>query len=172
MTKPSVLPLQGDSILIKLLLILLLIKSGSGHNEYGESSCGSGKPAIRFPSNSSREWKMNDGAKTSKLSFFNCSSVEHQHLRNLEQWYYADSQDMISCPIYVFDPGDNVLRLDLTCHTKMFDIIAHVSAYEMHKNQLNLRWFKANCSECKAIGKKCKWKNNRGDIDCFDCKDK
>ncbi|KAL5127486.1 hypothetical protein HKD37_14G039899 [Glycine soja] len=161
MTKPSVLPLQGDSILIKLLLILLLIKSGSGHNEYGESSCGSGKPAIRFPSNSSREWKMNVTIQ-----------VEHQHLRNLEQWYYADSQDMISCPIYVFDPGDNVLRLDLTCHTKMFDIIAHVSAYEMHKNQLNLRWFKANCSECKAIGKKCKWKNNRGDIDCFDCKDK
>ncbi|RDX99910.1 Rust resistance kinase Lr10, partial [Mucuna pruriens] len=42
-----VLPLQGDSILITLLLMFLVIKSGSGHKECGESSCGS--LAIRFP---------------------------------------------------------------------------------------------------------------------------
>ncbi|KAG4944284.1 hypothetical protein JHK85_048930 [Glycine max] len=51
-------------------------------------------------------YKFDDEAKTSKLSFFNCSSVEHQHLRNYQQ-SLSDSQDMISCPIYVSDLDDN-----------------------------------------------------------------
>ncbi|KAG4931335.1 hypothetical protein JHK86_048296 [Glycine max] len=225
---PSVLPLQ-------IMLILLLIKSGSSNNECGEWSCGSGQPPIRFPFklikgikdecgypgfclyctqkhetmlalssvklqvsyinyenheivlndpenclphkflqiNDSliHPYKFDDEAKTSKLSFFNCSSVEHQHLRNYQQ-SLSDSQDMISCPIYVSDLDDSVLSLDLTSCTKMFDIVTPVSAYGMQRNSLDLRWSEANCSQCKAKGKKCKWKNNRGDIECFDCKDK
>uniref|UniRef100_A0A0R0FPB1 non-specific serine/threonine protein kinase n=1 Tax=Glycine max TaxID=3847 RepID=A0A0R0FPB1_SOYBN len=106
-----------------------------------------------------------------KLSFYNCSSVEHQYLRNSEQ-SLSDSQDMISYPIYVSDLDDSVLRLDLTSCTKMFDIVTPVLAYGMQRNSLDLRWFEANSSKCKAKGKKCKWKNNKGDIECFDCKDK
>ncbi|KAG5098591.1 hypothetical protein JHK82_048445 [Glycine max] len=225
---PSVLPLQ-------IMLILLLIKSGSSNNECGEWSCGSGQPPIRFPFklikgikdecgypgfclyctqkhetmlvlssvklqvsyinyenheivlndpenclphkflqiNDSliHPYKFDDEAKTSKLSFFNCSSVEHQHLRNYQQ-SLSDSQDMISCPIYVSDLHDSVLSLDLTSCTKMFDIVTPVSAYGMQRNSLDLRWSEANCSQCKAKGKKCKWKNNRGDIECSECKDK
>ncbi|KAL2963444.1 hypothetical protein AAZX31_17G201700 [Glycine max] len=107
----------------------------------------------------------------SKLSFYNCSSVEHQYLRNSEQ-SLSDSQDMISCPIYVSDLDDSVLRLDLTSCTKMFDIVTPVLVYGMQRNSLDLRWLEANSSKCKAKGKKCKWKNNKGDIECFDCKDK
>ncbi|KHN22524.1 hypothetical protein glysoja_036228 [Glycine soja] len=104
----------------------------------------------------------------SKLSFYNCSSVEHQYLRNSEQ-SLSDSQDMISCPIYVSDLDDSVLRLDLTSCTKMFDIVTPVLVYGMQRNSLDLRWLEANSSKCKAKGKKCKWKNNKGDIECFDC---
>ena len=107
----------------------------------------------------------------SKLSFYNCSSVEHQYLRNSEQ-SLSDSQDMISCPIYVSDLDDSVLRLDLTSCTKMFDIVTPVLVYGMQRNSLDLRWLEANSSKCKAKGKKCKWKNNKGDIECFDCMDK
>ncbi|KAG4944289.1 hypothetical protein JHK85_048935 [Glycine max] len=98
-------------------------------------------------------YKFDDEAKTSKLSFFNCSSVEHQHLRNYQQ-SLSDSQDMISCPIYVSDLHDSVLSLDLTSCTKMFDIVTPVSAYGMQRNSLDLRWSEANCSQCKAKGKK------------------
>ncbi|RZB57966.1 Rust resistance kinase Lr10 [Glycine soja] len=80
-----------------------------------------------------------------------------------------DSQDMISCPIYVSDLDDSVLRLDLTSCTKMFDIVTPVLVYGMQRNSLDLRWLEANSSKCKAKGKKCKWKNNKGDIECFDC---
>ncbi|KAL2318522.1 hypothetical protein Fmac_032398 [Flemingia macrophylla] len=49
MVEFRVLSLQGGSILIKLLLILLLLGSGSGHNECHGTSCGRNEPLIRFP---------------------------------------------------------------------------------------------------------------------------
>uniref|UniRef100_A0A0R0FP98 non-specific serine/threonine protein kinase n=1 Tax=Glycine max TaxID=3847 RepID=A0A0R0FP98_SOYBN len=79
---------------------------------------------------------------------------------------------MISYPIYVSDLDDSVLRLDLTSCTKMFDIVTPVLVYGMQRNSLDLRWLEANSSKCKAKGKKCKWKNNKGDIECFNCMDK
>jgi len=49
MGESSMLPLQGDSILITLLLILLLAGSSSGQNECSKLSCGFEEPLIRFP---------------------------------------------------------------------------------------------------------------------------
>jgi len=46
----SVLLLQRDCVLMKLLLMLILIRSGSAHNECHENlSCGPDEPLIRFP---------------------------------------------------------------------------------------------------------------------------
>lgn len=100
------------------------------------------------------------------------SSTGNRQLRNMEQ---ADpySEDTISCPIYMFDSDNSVLKLDLTSCTKMFDIVAPVKEFNQQDNWLALRWSKPNCTECEAKGKRCKWKNNNtGDIECFDCKGK
>ncbi|KAL2318189.1 hypothetical protein Fmac_032065 [Flemingia macrophylla] len=91
----------------------------------------------------------------SNLSFFNCSSVGHRHLRNYMQ-SMSDAQDMISCPIYVSYSFNSILQLDLTSCTKMFDINASIHAYELLENSFSLRWLEPNCIE--------------GDIECFDCK--
>ncbi|XP_068471891.1 rust resistance kinase Lr10-like [Phaseolus vulgaris] len=113
---------------------------------------------------------LHDGPHNN-LSFFNCTSAEHSHLRN----YYedgSDSQDMVSCPIYVSNSFESVLQLDLTSCTKMFDLTAPFAS--IHWNELVLRWSKPNCAECKRKGKRCTWKTNNttGDIDCFECKPK
>ncbi|KAL2318171.1 hypothetical protein Fmac_032047 [Flemingia macrophylla] len=91
----------------------------------------------------------------SHLSFFNCSSVGHRHLRNYMQ-SMTDAQDMISCPIYVSYSYESILQLDLTSCTKMFDSNASTKAYNLRGNFLRLRWFEPTCVE--------------GDIECFDCK--
>ncbi|XP_014504462.1 rust resistance kinase Lr10-like isoform X3 [Vigna radiata var. radiata] len=102
------------------------------------------------------------------LSFFNCTSAGHRHVRYR---YREDSysQDLVSCPIFISDSFESVLELDLTSCTKMFDIpspILFTDGYPLY-----LRWFKPNCSECEAKGKRCKWKTNNdtGDIECFEC---
>ncbi|XP_061356156.1 rust resistance kinase Lr10-like [Gastrolobium bilobum] len=107
------------------------------------------------------------------INYFNCSSVGHPHLRNSIQ-SSSDSQDMISCPIYVSNPYDSVLELDLVSCTKMFHVNASVTVNELQINMLSMRWSKPDCSECEEKGKRCKWKNNstQGDIECFDCKGK
>jgi len=101
------------------------------------------------------------------LSFFNCTSAGNSHLRNN---YY--SQDIVTCPIYISNSLESVLRLDLTSCTKMFDITAPIASIGW--NNLFLRWLKPNCAECKGQGKRCEWKtnNNTGDIECFECKPK
>ncbi|KAK7377418.1 hypothetical protein VNO80_02843 [Phaseolus coccineus] len=105
------------------------------------------------------------------LSFFNCTSAEHPHLRNLYE-DGSDSQDMVSCPIYISDSFESVLQLDLTSCTKMFDLTAPIPS--IHSNNLYLRWSKPNCAECKGKGKRCTWttNNSTGDIDCFECNPK
>ncbi|ESW33430.1 hypothetical protein PHAVU_001G068500 [Phaseolus vulgaris] len=106
------------------------------------------------------------------LSFFNCTSAEHPHLIN----YYDDgsdsTQDMISCPIYISNSFDSVLRLGLTSCTKMFDLSAPIPFIQ--SNDLVLIWSKPNCAECKGKGKRCTWKTNTttGDTECFKCKPK
>ncbi|KAL9331037.1 hypothetical protein ACSQ67_000647 [Phaseolus vulgaris] len=102
------------------------------------------------------------------LSFFNCTSAE---LRN-QYDDDLDSQDMISCPIYISNSFDSVLRLDLTSCTKMFDLTAPIPF--IFWNDLDLRWSKPNCAECKGKGKRCTWKTNNttGDTECFKCKPK
>ncbi|KAL9331033.1 hypothetical protein ACSQ67_000643 [Phaseolus vulgaris] len=230
-----VLLLQRDSALMTLFM-LLLIRTGSAHNECDEEmTCGPKQPPIRFPFQLIKEMdepcgypriclsctennqtllslptmkllvtyidyrlqyfgltdpencfsnKFNqtinfirtyqfesyDGPHCN-LSFFNCTSAEHPHLRN----HYEDgpnSQDMVPCPIYISDSFESVLQLDLTSCTKMFDLTAPIASF--HWNNLYLRWSKPNCAECKGKRKRCTWKTNSttGDIDCFKCKPK
>ncbi|XP_014521803.1 rust resistance kinase Lr10-like [Vigna radiata var. radiata] len=105
---------------------------------------------------------------SSNLSFFDCSSVGYGQLRNT----YAYDQDMISCPIYVTDSQASVLEWDLTFCSKMFDVTAPVSAFDIIQNQLKLTWSKPACTACEAQGKRCKWKNNSTEvIECLDCYD-
>lgn len=232
---------SGHSILIITLLLLLLIKSGSFHDECEESSCGPYEPLVRFPfqllkgthdpcaypefclsctekkettfmlpttsgpikfrvdyigyeshriSLSDPEnclpmkfLKLNCSScqpyrfysySESKIAFFNCSSVGHPHLRNSMQ-LSPESQDMISCPIYISNSYDSVLEYDLLSCTKMFDGYAPVTAVDLQVNELSLNWTKPDCTECEAKGKKCRWKNNgtkNGDIECYDCNGK
>ncbi|CAJ2674650.1 unnamed protein product [Trifolium pratense] len=110
-------------------------------------------------------------SETTKLSFFNCSSVRKHHLRNVYQ-ISDESQDMITCPIYVSHSYDSVLDLDLASCTKMFDV--STTLHDLKYNLLTLSWPKQNCTECEAKGMKCKWKNNdtKGDTECFDCNNK
>jgi len=107
---------------------------------------------------------------TTKLSFFNCSSVRKRHLRNHDQ-IFQESQDMITCPIYVSYSHESVLALDLVSCIKMFDM---ATTEELTYNWLFLSWPKQNCTKCEANGMKCKWKNNgtKGETDCFDCNKK
>lgn len=103
----------------------------------------------------------------SNLSFFNCTSAGHRHLPYREDSY---SQDLVSCPIFISDSVESVLELDLTSCTKMFDIPSPIGFTDGYP--LYLRWFKPNCSEFEAKGKRCKWKTNNdteGDIECFEC---
>nr|WIL59797.1 nodulation protein [Melilotus officinalis] len=102
------------------------------------------------------------------VSFFNCSSVRKQHLRNRDQTY-PGSQDMITCPIYVSYSDDSVLTLDLVSCTKMFDMVQGPT-----DNWLTLSWPKQNCTKCEDKGMKCKWKNNgaKGETECFYCNKK
>lgn len=237
----------GHSMLITLLLLLLLVKSGSGNHVCGESSCGSDEPSIRFPFqlvkgshdecsnpsfclycsknkktmivlnttsgpieffveyidyesqridvsdpencigkkmlklNSSSflpyQWPIwsNDVESVPKLVFFNCSSVGNRHLRNIAQTE-PESQDMISCPIYLSYSYDSIITLDLVSCTRMFDITTSVFQRYASGSSLGLNWPKQNCSACEAKGKKCRWKKNnstRGDeTECYDCKGK
>ncbi|KAL9331039.1 hypothetical protein ACSQ67_000649 [Phaseolus vulgaris] len=105
------------------------------------------------------------------LSFFNCTSAENPHLRHQYE-DGSDSQDMVSCPIYIFNSFESVLQLDLTSCTKMFDLTAPIPSLE--SGILYLRWPKPNCAECKGKRNRCTWKTNNstGDIDCFECKPK
>ncbi|CAJ1971747.1 unnamed protein product [Sphenostylis stenocarpa] len=107
--------------------------------------------------------------ESQSLIFFDCSSVGYRHLRNR----YRYSQDMISCPIYVADSQESVLDLDLTFCSRKFDVTAPATAYELHQNQLVLRWYKPDCNTCEAQDKRCKWKNNSTEVvECFDCYDR
>ncbi|KAL2318177.1 hypothetical protein Fmac_032053 [Flemingia macrophylla] len=153
----SVVLYLGDSIssIMMTLPLLLLIKNVSSQDECRELSCGPDEPLIRFPFELVKGMQDGRGLRRSNLSFFNCSSVGHRHLRNYMQ-LRPDAHDMISCPIYVSDSYDSILKMDLTSCTKMFDIIAPVKAFYLQENFLGLRWFKPNCIE--------------GDIECFDCK--
>ncbi|KAL9277795.1 hypothetical protein ACSQ67_024980 [Phaseolus vulgaris] len=100
------------------------------------------------------------------LSFFNCTSAGLRHQ------YGVYSQDIVSCPIYISNSFESILKLDLTSCTKMFDLTAPIAA--IPRNVLILRWSKPNCAECKGKGKRCTWKTNNttGEIDCFKCKPK
>ncbi|BAT82121.1 Rust resistance kinase [Vigna angularis] len=230
----SVLLLQRDSVLMKLSLMLILIRSGSAHNECDEEnlSCGPNQPLIRFPFQLVKEMKepcsyprlclscteKNETMlmlPTTKLqvkniyyeekeisltdpeycffnkftqiinffqsyqfesvhrhlSFFNCTSAGHRHLRYRDDSVgISYSQDLVSCPIFISDSLDSVLELDLTSCTKMFDILSPIGS--TYRSPLYWKWFKPNCSECEAKGKRCKWKTNNdteGDIECFEC---
>ncbi|KOM40689.1 hypothetical protein LR48_Vigan04g088700 [Vigna angularis] len=229
----SVLLLQRHSVFMKLLLILILIRSGSAHNECDREklSCGRGQPLIRFPFQLVKELEepcsyprlclsctekhqtmlllptvklqvnyifyeyqkisLTDPENCfsnkfmqiinfvqsyqfeslyyepySNLSFFNCTSAGHRQLRYRESYF----QDLVSCPIFISDSFESVLELDLTSCTKMFDIPSPIPS--TYRYPLDLKWFKPNCSECEAKGKRCKWKTNNdteGDIECFEC---
>jgi hypothetical protein len=116
-------------------------------------------------------YRFDHESETTKLSFFNCSSVRKHHLRNVDQMS-NESQDMITCPIYFSYSYHSVLVLDLTSCTKMFDLSTTIQGPEY--NSLALSWPKPNCTECEAKGMKCKWKNNstKGDTQCFYCNNK
>ncbi|XP_027939902.1 rust resistance kinase Lr10-like [Vigna unguiculata] len=102
------------------------------------------------------------------LSFFNCTSARHPIKRYPGDSY---SQDTVSCPIFISNPYDSVLEMDITSCTKMFHIPSPIRFPE--SKYLRLIWPKPNCSECEEKGKRCKWKSNNndteGDIECFEC---
>ncbi|XP_058724647.1 rust resistance kinase Lr10-like [Vicia villosa] len=106
---------------------------------------------------------------SSTIVFFNCSSVKKRYLRN------RDSQDMIKCPIYISESFDSVLALDLATCIKIFEFnTSSIMAFDMTFDRLSLSWPKQTCTECKAKGLRCKWKNNgtKGETECVDCKSK
>jgi hypothetical protein len=112
-----------------------------------------------------------DSESKSKISFFNCSSVRKQHLRNLDL-INPNSQDMTTCPIYASSSDESVVELDLESCTKMFDVSRNFSAMDLRSNQLSLSWPIPNYAMCSAKGKKCRWNNNatkHGGIECFVC---
>jgi len=105
-----------------------------------------------------------------KYSFFNCSSVRKQHLRN-EYQIYQESQDMITCPIYATYSQQDIVDLDLLSCTKMFDVNSSIMNSGLKYNIFNLSWPKPNSAECKDKGMKCNWKSNntKHGIECTDC---
>jgi len=236
----SVLLLKRDCVLMTLLLMLLLIRSGSAHNECDENlSCGPGEPLIRFPFQLVKEmeepctyprlcFSCTEKTQTmlllptiklqvvyinyqfqeiffsdpencfsnkfmqiinfvqsyqfesppfdephGNLSFFNCTSARHRQPENRYSPIWGDSysQDTVSCPIFISNPYDSVLEMDITSCTKMFHIPSPIRFPE--SKYLRLIWPKPNCSECEEKGKRCKWKSNNndteGDIECFEC---
>ncbi|KAK7373019.1 hypothetical protein VNO80_06413 [Phaseolus coccineus] len=79
---------------------------------------------------------------------------------------------MISCPIFATDSEASVLEWDLTFCSKMSDVTAPVSAFDMLQSEFMLTWSKPACTACEAEGKRCKWKNNSTEvIECLDCYD-
>ncbi|XP_058724645.1 rust resistance kinase Lr10-like [Vicia villosa] len=109
--------------------------------------------------------------ETTEVSFFNCSSARKQHLRNYNQ-IYPESQNMITCPIYVSESSESVLKLDLTSCIKIPNL--SIPQSYLLDNFLYLGWLEQNCTECEVKGMRCKWKNNgtKGETECFDCKRK
>ncbi|XP_012570628.1 rust resistance kinase Lr10-like isoform X2 [Cicer arietinum] len=127
------------------------------------------KKFLQLNNSSFLPYKLDPQSMTTKY-FFNCSSVKKPHLRNYEQTL-KESQDMITCPIYMFNAYDSVLQLDFISCTKMFEINASTTV----QGKLSLSWPNPNCNKCKEKGMKCKWKNNgsnKDEIECFDCKKK
>ncbi|KEH40329.1 putative glycerophosphodiester phosphodiesterase, protein kinase RLK-Pelle-LRK10L-2 family [Medicago truncatula] len=108
-----------------------------------------------------------------KIFFFNCFSVRKQHLRNQYQTS-QESQDMITCPIYVADSDEDIVDLDLLSCTKMFDVNASMMGSDLRYNFLRLSWPKQSCAKCESKGMKCKWMNNttKPGIECFYCNQK
>ncbi|XP_057440957.1 rust resistance kinase Lr10-like isoform X2 [Lotus japonicus] len=85
-------------------------------------------------------------------SFFDCSSVGQHHLRSWVQ-NSSNAQDMLSCPIYVADPGESVVDLDLFQCTKMFDQVLPLFSDDVRQNSLQLEWpetnFDRGCLRCE-----------------------
>lgn len=108
-----------------------------------------------------------------KMFFFNCSSVRKRHLRNQYQTS-QESQDMITCPIYVADSDEDIVDLDLVSCTKMSDVNASMIGSDLRSNFLSLSWPKQSCAKCESKGMKCKWMNNttKPGIECFYCNHK
>jgi hypothetical protein len=82
------------------------------------------------------------------ITFFNCSSVTQHHLKSRDQTYtYA--QDMLSCPIYVADSTESVVKLDLLRCTRMFDKVLPTKASYIRGNYLHMNWSETNFdSQC------------------------
>ncbi|RDX99911.1 Rust resistance kinase Lr10, partial [Mucuna pruriens] len=99
MAESSVVPLQGNSMFITLFFILLFIKSGSGHNECGESSCG--RQAIRFPFQLVKG--MKDGCGSPEFCLYCTQNNETMFMLSTIQLHvrYIDYLDQI---IYLEDP--------------------------------------------------------------------
>jgi len=107
-----------------------------------------------------------------KISFFNCSSVRNQHLRNQYQTS-QESQDMITCPIYATESYEDIVDMDLVYCPKMFDVKTSIMVSELRSNLLSLSWSKPSCAKCEAKGMKCKWQNHtKHGIECFYCNPK
>lgn len=90
------------------------------------------------------------------VTFFNCSSVRQHHLKSWDNTN-PGAQDMLSCPIYVADPTESIVDLDLLRCTRIFDKVFPIDAIDIRLNNLELNWsetnFDSRCLECELHNK-------------------
>ncbi|KAI5394193.1 hypothetical protein KIW84_061044, partial [Lathyrus oleraceus] len=87
------------------------------------------QPGFRFSSNN--------------VTFFNCSSVRQHRLKSWDDTN-PGAQDMLSCPIYVADPTESIVDLDLLSCTRIFDKVLPIDAFYIRLNNLELNWTETN----------------------------
>ncbi|XP_027939952.1 rust resistance kinase Lr10-like [Vigna unguiculata] len=131
----SVLLLQRDSVLMKLLLMLILIRSGSAHNECHENlSCGPDEPLIEFPFELVKE--MEEPCTYPRL----CLSCTEK------------GQTMLLLPtvklqvVYINYEAQQIILTDPEkCYSNKFrQIINFVQSYQFYELHSNLSFF--NCT--------------------------
>ncbi|XP_054820953.1 rust resistance kinase Lr10-like isoform X2 [Prosopis cineraria] len=77
----------------------------------------------------------------SSLTFFDCSSIGSNHLKNDDYPH----QDMHTCPIYVVDSTRGILKEDVIFCTKMRQLDSRLDQYSIQLNRFKFRWSQPKC---------------------------
>jgi hypothetical protein len=99
------------------------------------------------------------------VSFFDCSSLGHGYAIKDTHFYFDNKQDqdMISCPMYIAQFDEDMVRSNLVFCTKLSQrvspfILSQKSLYGIRLNSITLSWSETNldkgCFKCKNKSKK------------------
>ncbi|ESW33506.1 hypothetical protein PHAVU_001G075500 [Phaseolus vulgaris] len=143
MGESSMLPLQGDSILITLLLILMLAVSSSGQNECSELSCGSEEPLIRFPFQLLQG--MKDACDSPGLCVY-CSENKETMLVHPTVKLRVTNIDYRSQLTYLEDPENCLPKKFLNLYNFT------IPPYELYSSHGLVRYNNLNFFDCSLLG--------------------